>query len=268
MMNPEKYIIALKSVIILIISLIFIQNTAYAEKKKVSIIRIMAASSLTESFNEIKQKFEAKYQNINVEMNFSGSQQLVTQIELGVDSDLFVSANKEYMDKLTSEHLVGNSKIFAHNKLIFVVSSNAKNIKNLNDLTKPGIKLDIASPAVPVGKYTLEMLNKIERSGKFYPNYKQNFLKNVITQELSVKSVLTKVELGEVDAGVVYKTDVTKESFKKVKIITVDDKYNVIANYPIAVIKNSKNKEAAGAFMNYVLSDKGQNIFRKYGFMR
>jgi molybdate transport system substrate-binding protein len=252
---------------IFIISLIFILNIAYAAKNKI-LIRIMAASSLTESFNEIKNNFEAKYPNINVEINYAGSQQLATQIEQGVNADVFASANKEYMDKLASKHLVGNSKTFAHNKLILVASSNAKNIKSLNDLTKSGIKLDIASPAVPVGKYTLEMLNKIDKSGEFPFDYRQIFLKNVITQELSVKSVLTKVELGEVDAGVVYKTDLTKESLKKVKLITIDDKYNVVATYPIALIKDSKNKQPAAVFLNYVLSENGLNIFRKYGFMR
>jgi len=249
-MKKTKFIIVLKSAIILLTSLMLLQNICYAQKNKVS-IRIMAAASLTESFNKLKNEFEIKYPDIKVEINYAGSQQLVTQIEQGVNADVFASANEEYMDKLAAENLVNKHKVFAHNE---------KNIKSLNDLAKSGIKLDIASPSVPVGKYTLEMLNKIRKTGKFPSNYKQNFLKNVITEELNVKSVLTKVELGEADAGIIYKTDLTPESLKKVKIISIDDKYNVI--------KDSKNKQQANTFMNYVLSDSGRKVFRKYGFMR
>lgn len=266
-MKKTKFIIVLKSAIILLTSLMLLQNISYAQKHKVS-IRIMAAASLTESFNAIKKEFESKYPNIKVEINYAGSQQLVTQIEQGVNADIFACANKEYMDKLAVENLVNKHKVFAHNKLILAISSNEKNIKSLNDLAKSGIKLAIASPAVPVGKYTQEMLNKINKSGNFPFNYKQNFLKNVITNELSVKSVLTKVEIGEADASIVYKTDLTRETLKKVRTISIDDKYNVIATYPIALIKDSKNKQQANTFINYVLSDSGRKVFRKYGFMR
>jgi len=228
----------------------------------------MAAASLTESFNDIKKEFEKQHPDIKIQINYAGSQELVTQIELGVKADVFASANEFYMDKLSKENLVNNPKIFAHNKLIVAVSSSNKNIQNLNDLAKSGVKLAIASPAVPVGKYTLEMLSKIEKSGKFNPDYKKNFLHNVVTEELNVKSVLTKVTLGEADAGVVYKTDITPEVSKKVRIISIDNKYNVIASYPIALIKESANPKQAKSFISYVLSNNGQNILGKYGFMK
>jgi len=261
----------MKKIILLILTLSFflnLSNISLAKNNKVTIIRVMAAYSLKESFDEIKRQFENTHTNIDVEINYAGSQQLVSQIEHGVNADIFACANKEYMEQLNKQGLMVNPKVFAHNKLIIAVSANAKNVNTLNDLVKTHVKLAIAAQTVPIGKYTLELLTNLEKSGTVSPNYRRKYLNNVISNELNVKDVLAKIELEEADAGVVYKTDITREKTNKIRILNINDKYNVTITYSIAILKDSKNKQSAQLFISYILSNEGQKILRNKGFTK
>ncbi|MDS1029292.1 molybdate ABC transporter substrate-binding protein [Bacillota bacterium LX-D] len=228
-------------------------------------LRVLAAASLTESLKEIADNYKRENPSIDFELNFAGTQALVSQIEQGVDADVFLSANMKYMTEMKDKGYVEDYSMFVANELVIVYYYKAK-LSGLEDLVKTGVTLAIADESVPVGQYTLQMLHKIESSGNFPKGYKDNFMGNVRSKEMDVKSVEQKVQLGEVDAGIVYKSDAAAADQRKVKTINIPKKYNVIAEYPVAVLRGSAHKDASKAFVDYLLSNAGMAVMEKYGF--
>ena len=228
-------------------------------------LNVFGAASLTAAFGEIKTKFEAANPNVKVTYNFAGSNTLATQITQGAPADVFASADTNNMNKVSS--LVNTPQTFARNKVIVIVpANNPANIKTLHDLAKPGVKIAVANSSVPVGNYTLEVLNKMGQSSEYGPAYESAVKANFVTQETSVSGVVQKVQLGEVDAGYVYVSDAFSAG-SKVSSITIPDQYNILADYPIATVKDSKNLSTAQSFVQYVLSPDGQAILAKYHFI-
>jgi molybdate transport system substrate-binding protein len=233
-------------------------------------LTVLAAASLTESFTELGKLFETQNPGITVTFNFAGSQQLAQQLGEGADADVFASASKKYMDAaIESKSVIADdAKTFVKNRLVIIFpKDNPAGIKELKDLAKTGVKLDLADKVVPVGQYSLDFLDKAIKDPGFDPQFKDNVIKNVVSYEDNVKTVLNKVVLGEADAGIVYVTDIPPEAAKKVGTIEIPDALNTIANYPIAPIADSKNPELAKAFVVLVLSPDGQAIMAKYGFI-
>ena len=233
-------------------------------------LSVFAAASLTESFTEIGRRFESANPGVSVEFNFAGSQQLRAQIESGAEADIFAAASENEMDAARSESLVKPETIrdFAGNRLIVIYpKNNPAKIAGLNDLANPGVKIDVADVSVPVGKYTWQMLDRMAGDPAFGVEYRKNFLANVVSREENVKSVLTKVRLGEADAGVVYVTDITPDAAKDVASLDVPDRFNQIARYPIAVVAKTARAELAAKFEEYVLSNEGQEILRGFNFL-
>jgi molybdate transport system substrate-binding protein len=255
----------------LIIILIMISGCQFAKKKsEETTLRIMAAASLTEVFNDLEKNFEEKHPDIELGCNYAGSQTLFSQIKSGVPADIFASANVEYMERLENDDLVIEPTIFTHNKLVIVVSEESeKSIDNIDDLIKSEVKIVIANESVPVGKYTLKMLDRQSDNPNLPLDYKEQILAAVVSKELDVKSVITKVELGEADAGIVYKTDANAADQDKIKVVNIKNEYNVTATYLVSLLQNisSKNKEAANKFLDYLYSDDGQKILEKQGFI-
>jgi len=215
-------------------------------------IKVFAAASLTASFTKIGEDFTAANNGTKVTLNFAGSQALATQIQQGAPADVFASADTTNMDKV--KDLVGTPQIFASNQLQIVVEkSNPKGVKGLEDLDNPDLKVVLAAPDVPVGKYSQQALAKA------------NVTVKPVSQEQDVKAVVSKVSLGEADAGIVYTTDVTAGG-DKVEGVDIPEDQNVDATYPIATVKASKAQDQAQAFMDYVLSDQGQQVLKSYGF--
>jgi molybdate transport system substrate-binding protein len=166
---------------------------------------------------------------------------------------VFASADIPNMDKL--KDLVGTPQNFASNQLQIVVEQgNPKNVQGLDDLADPDLKVVLAAPEVPAGKYAAEALGKAEVTVK------------PVSQEDNVKAVVTKVSLGEADAGIVYVTDVTAGG-DKVEGVDIPEDQNVTATYPMATVKASKAPEAAQAFMDLVLSAEGQQVLKEHGFL-
>lgn len=232
-------------------------------------LTVMAAASLTESFTEIGSLFEAQHPGVKVAFNFAGSQQLVEQLTQGADADVFASASMKYMKSAIDEGLVKatESQIFARNLLVVIYPrENKPGITSLEDLAKPGIKLVLAAQAVPVGQYSMEFLDKAVMDAAFGPSYKDAVLKNVVSYEDNVKAVLTKIALGEADAGIVYVTDISGDAKYRVGTIAIPDALNTIATYPMAALSASKNADLANAFVNFVLSPEGQAVMERYGF--
>jgi len=233
-------------------------------------LTVFAAASLTESFTDIGKQFESANPQVNVAFNFAGSQQLRSQIEAGAAADVFASANEKEMATAEGESLVKADTIhdFAHNRLVVIFpKDNPAKIASLNNLGKPGIKIDLADPSVPVGKYSLAMLDKIAADPAFGANYKTQFLANIVSREENVKAVLSKIRLGEADAGVVYVTDVTPDAAQQVGTLDVPGTFNQIAKYPIAVLTHAPQPDLAAKFEDFVLSDSGQQILHHYNFL-
>jgi len=242
-------------------------NTATSTSSPVT-LNVFAAASLTESFNAIAAKYHAAHPNITIKLNFGGSQILESQIASGAPADIFASADMANMQKASDAGLVGSSQIFVKNKLAVIIpASNPGNITSLKDLARKGIKIDIEAPVVPAGKYSLQVLDKMAQSSDYGPAYESAVKANFVSLETDVKSVVNKVQLGEVDAGFVYQTDVTAAVSDKVKMITIPDDFNVIAQYPIAVTKSSTHASDAQAFVQYILSPEGQGVLQQYHFI-
>jgi molybdate transport system substrate-binding protein len=216
-------------------------------------LKVFAAASLTAAFAKIGADFTAANGGTKVTFNFAGSQALATQIQQAAPADVFASADIPNMDKV--KDLVGTPQNFASNLLAIVVEKgNPKGVKTLDDLASPDLKVVLAAEEVPAGKYAKQILDKAGVSVQ------------PVSQEDNVKAVVTKVSLGEADAGIVYVTDVTAGG-DKVEGVDIPDDQNVTATYPIATVKASKDQQGAEAFMDLVLSDEGQQVLRKYGFL-
>lgn len=231
-------------------------------------LNVFAAASLTESFNEIKTKYHAAHPNITINYNFAGSQALVQQLQNGASADIFASADQANMDKASKAGVVTQAQIFARNKLTVIVpASNPKNVSTLKDLAQKGLKLVVAAPSVPVGKYGGQVLDKLGKDPSYGASYEASVKANVVSQEDNVKAVVNKVQLDEADAGIVYLTDVTPALSSKVKDIEIPDNFNVIAQYPIATTKNTTHSKEASDLEQYILSSDGQAILAKYHFI-
>jgi molybdenum ABC transporter molybdate-binding protein len=243
------------------------EATKPAESKTLT---VLAAASLTESFTELGTMFESKNEGVKVAFSFAGSQQLAQQLSEGAEADVFASASKKYMDAAVEAKRVNkeDAKTFVKNRLVVIYpKDNPGGVKELKDLAKSGLKLDLADKSVPVGQYALDFLDKAVKDAQYGADFKDKVLKNVVSYEENVKAVLTKVSLGEADAGIVYLTDITADAATKVEKIEIPDALNTIATYPIAQISDSKNADLAKSFVDLVLSADGQKVMEKYGFV-
>ena len=231
-------------------------------------LNVFAAASLTESFNEITATYQQLHSNITVKPNYNGSQILEEQIANGAPADVFASADLANMLKASNAGLVNSSQVFVKNRLVVIIpASNPGKIQSLKDLARKGVKIDIEAASVPAGNYSRQALANMSKSPDYGPGYKDAVLANVVSEETNVKAVVQKVQLGESDAGFVYRTDITPAAARQLKVIDIPDPYNVIAQYPIAVVKSSPHVSDAQAFVDFVLSPDGQAIMKKHNFI-
>lgn len=233
-------------------------------------LQVFAAASLTEAFQALGKLFSAANPGVTVVFNFAGSQQLAAQITQGAPADVFASANRRQMEVAIESGRVISPTVqtFVRNRLVVVTpQANPAALATLQDLAKPGVKLVLADPAVPVGQYSLDMLDRAIQDATFGAAFKDTVLNNVVSYEENVRVVLTKVLLGEADAGIVYTSDVALDR-ARVGQIAIPDALNTIASYPIAPINDSAHPEQAQRFVDFVLSADGQTILAQYGFLR
>ncbi len=217
-------------------------------------IRVFAAASLTESFTALGEQFERDHPGTKVELNFGPSSGLAEQIASGAPADVFASASASNMDTLARSGEVKNSEEFASNRMeIAVPPDNPANISQVDDLAKDGVKVAVCQAQVPCGKVAAEVFANA------------GLTVQPATEEVDVKSVLTKVTLGEVDAGVVYVTDVLAAG-DKVKGIDIPDDQNASTTYPIATLEGSEHQEEAAGFVDLVLSSDGAEVLEAAGF--
>ncbi len=265
-MNRRRVVVALAAVLTL--ALAATPSTRAAASGKTT-LQVFAAASLSDAFNELARKLEAQRPGLAVRINLAGSQQLVAQLEQGAAADLYASADERWMGYAKAQGLIeGDESTFAHNRLVVIVPKpNPARIGKLQDLAKGGIKLVLAADAVPVGHYSRVVLRNLTRTEGFPADFATRALRNVVSEEENVKSVVSKVQLGEADAGFVYRSDITPAVARYVRVFEIPEPANVIAAYPIARVKAGRAAEAAQAFMNLVLSVEGQRVLEQHGLM-
>jgi molybdate transport system substrate-binding protein len=228
---------------------------------------VFAAASLTDAFEEIGKDFENANPGVTVRFNFAGSQILRTQLEQGALADVFASADHKNMDFLVADNLLKANAYqdFVSNKLIVILpASNPGKVETLVDLSKIGLKLILGDSSVPAGNYARQILTKMNDDPLYGSDFSKNVLANVVSNETDVKQVVTKVELGEGDAGIVYLSDAIAAS--NLVTIAIPDKFNVTAHYPIATLTNAPDPKLAQAFIAYIMSSNGQTVMMKWGF--
>jgi molybdate transport system substrate-binding protein len=233
-------------------------------------LTVFAAASLTEAFTELGRDFEAANPAATVVLNFANSQQLAQQLGQGAPADVFASANHRQMQVAIAAGRVaeGMPQEFVNNRLVVVVpADNPGSVETLADLVQPGLKLVLAAEDAPIGAYSRDYLARAAAGGEFGNDYDERVLANVVSYEQTVKAVLTKVVLGEADAGIVYSSDVTPDVATPVQLIAIPDELNTIAGYPIAPISDSQQPALAEAFVAYVLSAEGQATLANFGFI-
>jgi len=266
-----RYAISLLSLLLILVSSVALSGCNRSTKSATTsnaTLTVFAAASLTQPFTQIAHEFESQHPGTHVVLNFDGSQQLVEQLIQGAPADVFASADHRQMDRAVSASLVDSKSLtdFANNRLIMIVSKKNPNPpQSLADLARKRLRIDVADSVVPVGQYTLVMLDRLAADPQYGSSFKSGFLNNVVSREENVKAVLTKVRLGEVDAGVVYMSDTVGVPPQEISTIEVPDAFNPMASYPIAVVSKSSQKDLAKAFETLVLSADGQAILQKDG---
>jgi molybdate transport system substrate-binding protein len=239
-----------------------------ARSNQTPTLTVFTAASLTEAFTAIGKQFEAARPNTRVLFNFAGSQQLAQQIAQGAPADVFASADQQQMQVVIQSGRVDARapKIFAANRLVVIVPrANPAGITGLSDLTKPGVQIVLADAAVPVGSYSLEFLNNASQQLEFGESYRDQVLENIVSYEENVRVVLSKVSLGEADAGIVYISDLAAANTNAISVLEIPGSLNVAASYLIAPVADSPQAALAGDFVDFVLSSSGQDILAQYG---
>ena len=218
-------------------------------------ITVFAAASLTAAFDTIGADFQKAYPGTMIHFAFAGSATLAAQVQQGAVGDVFASADQSNVQRLVDAGLTaGSPSIFARNKLQIVVpAGNPAHVAGLTDLGRSGLVVVLCAPAVPCGHYAAQALQKASVTVK------------PASEEADVKAVVTKVALGEADAGIVYATDV-KAAGATVQGVEIPDALSVIADYPIVVLKDSRNVALARAFIGYVHAN-GARTLARYGFL-
>lgn len=240
---------------------------------------VFAAASLREAFTALARDFQHERPGVEVVFNFAGTQELRRQIEQGAGADVFAAADERHMDELLRAGKVLSPVPFAENEPVVVVTAHARGaeessattsrIETFADLPE-ATRLVIGAPDVPIGRYTLAILDRANR--RFGDSFRSRVEARVVSQELNVRQVLAKVMLGEADAGIVYRTDAST-SLGRVRVVPIPSDINVVATYPIAVVAHAARggpaaaSPLARAWIELVLSADGRRALRAAGFL-
>jgi len=217
-------------------------------------VTVFAAASLSDPFKAMAKPFASTHDNFSVTFNFAGSQQLVAQLQQGAKADALATADEATMSSVPARDRSGVPVVFARNRLVIAVGhGDPKHVQTLADLARPDLKVVLAAPAVPAGKYANQALAKA--GVKVSP----------VSLEDNVEAVVTKVGLGEADAGIVYVTDAT--AARNVDALQIPDAYNVVAEYPAVGVSAGSQRSGGRQFVDFLRSPNGQAILRRFGFL-
>jgi molybdate transport system substrate-binding protein len=236
--------------------------TACAERPADQAAVIYAASSLTDVLTELERAYEASTPGPGVDISFAGSQVLRLQIEQGAPADVFASANLEHMEALQRGGLVTNSRVFLRNELVVIVPrDNPAGIERFADLPKAR-RLVVGAPEVPIGAYTARLLAGAD--AQLGQTFSSAVRQRVVSEESNVRLVRAKVELGEADAAIVYRSDAAASD--RVQTITIPAPMTVHADYAIGALASSSRGRAVQRWLSFVVGDAAREVFTRHGF--
>jgi molybdate transport system substrate-binding protein len=217
---------------------------------------VFAAASLTDAFEVIANRFEDVHRGVEVRLNLLSSSELAEQIEQGAPADVFAAADTPTMSRLENAGLLGSDPaIFTTNRMAMVVAKgNPLGIAELEDLENDSLIVSLAAPGVPAGDYARSVLSNAGVA--VTPD----------SEEQDVRAVVTRVATGEADAGIVYESDATATD--AVEVVAIPAKYNIVARYPIAVLKDAHEEQLGRDFVSFVVSDESARVLTDHGFDR
>ncbi len=219
---------------------------------------VLAAASLTEAFSDLAAAYAARPGTPPVDLEFAGTQTLAAQLREGVEADAFAAADTQWMARVRDAGLVGEPRPFAVNRLVVVTPvDDPAGIATPADVARPGVRLVLAGPTVPAGRYAREALSRM--------GIEEAALRNVVSNAADVKVVASTVALGEADAGLVYATDVTPALRDRLRVLPLPPGLSPRAVYTIAVVAAAPHPEAAGRFLEFVVSAEGRRVLARHG---
>lgn len=216
---------------------------------------VSAATSLKSALTAYGDEFAPA----NVQASFAGSDELAAQIRAGAKPDVFAAANTKLPDELYADGLVEKPQVFAGNELVLAVPASGAKVGGLTDLARPGVRLVIGSPSVPIGAYTRKVLGKLPATAR------KAILANVRSEEPDVGGISAKLTQGAADAGLLYVTDVVASN-GRLKSIRLPARLQPDVAYGVAIVKGAKNGGAARKFVDGLLRGAGADALRKAGF--
>ena len=230
-------------------------------------LTVFGAASLKGVLAKAKTAYEATHPEVRLTISTDSSAALETQIEQGAPADVFLSADTSNPKKLVDKGLAdGSARAFATNLLMVIVpAANPAAIKSPLDLARPGIKIVAAGEAVPISKYAAQLIANLAKQPGYPADFAARYTSNVVSHEDNVAGVVAKVELGEADAGIVYRTDASAST--KVAPVTIPPEANEPATYAGVVVKASAHRPAAGAFLDWLVGADGQALLGTFGFL-
>ena len=227
-------------------------------------LTVFAASSLTGALQELADNYQARHAGSSIQLHFAGSQSLATQIQQGAPADLFISANQTAMNRLLSAELVEAPQLLARNRLVVACTPELKpTLQRLADLGRPGLLLTIGNPQVPVGRYTRQLFKSLEQDNLYGPELVASFQRNIVSEENQVKAIVAKLLLGEVDAGIVYQSDLHGTPLLRLEL---PEAHNPQASYPVALVQGG-DLAAARDFLAYLVGPESQETLSRYGLL-
>jgi molybdate transport system substrate-binding protein len=229
-------------------------------------LKIFAPSSLSDAAKDITAAYEAANPGVKLAIEFGHTPTQRLQFTQGATGDVFITASQKDMDDAVADETIasGTPKVFARNQLVVILpEKNTANVQTLQDLAKPGVRILIAVADTPIGKATTTMLDKMQK--QFGAGYKSNVLANVVSTESGVKPIVSKIQLGEADAGIVYVTDAV--SAPVLKTISIPAELNMVMQLNVAPLVAAANPDEAAAFSAYLVLAEGQAILNNWGFL-
>ena len=239
---------------------------AASEAPDENTIKVFAPSSMTDAAKELAAAYEAANPGVKVAIEVGHSPTQRLQLLQGARGDVFITASQKDMDDAIQDQSVdgGANKVFATNQLIVVLpAQNPANLQTLADLAKPGVRLLVAVVDTPIGKVTLTALDKMDK--QIGSGFKDKVLANIVSNEAGVKPIVSKMQLGEADAGIVFVTDAV--AAPALKTIAVPPEMNVISQLNVAPLAEALHPQHAAGFTALVTSAEGQAILKKWGFL-
>jgi molybdate transport system substrate-binding protein len=229
-------------------------------------LTVLAASSLTDAFGELAERFEEQNPGVAVRRSFESSSTLLAQIQQGAPADVFASASQEEMDTAVEEGLAdGEPEVFVRNReVVMVPNDNPAGIRNFEDVSKPGVKLVLAEEGVPAADYAVEILGKADE--EYGPGFERDVLSNVVSREADVRASVNRVVVGDADATFGYASDHTPDIRDRVEVVSIPPDLNIIATYPIAALEDAREPDLAREWVDLVTDEEGQRVLEKWGF--